>query len=83
MYNFEKPHQKMLNHFGNEWESWIGKDAVKQFKEYGYYEVELPARIAKKAKFIGLHSNACNNMNFFFFAKGLDPGHHVKPPSNL
>lgn len=77
MYNFEKPHQRLLEKVGDSWKAFIGEAATKQFKEYGYYEVELPAHIARKTKFIGLHSNACNNMNFFFLAKGIDPGHHV------
>ncbi len=53
------------------WADFLGPEALATFKNWGYYSKTIPS---KNLKIISLHTQACNNQNWFFFRNPTDPG---------
>ena len=53
------------------WADFLGQEALEVFKKWGYYSKIIPS---KNLKIISLHTQACNNQNWFFFRNPTDPG---------
>ena len=56
-----------INGFSGSWAEWLDEDTLKQFREYGYYSMELKlkdGRTFPKTKILGINTQACNNMNW-------------------
>ena len=74
-YDTEDKHNKLNLSIGNVWSDWLDGRALAQFNETGYYEMEM--EMLPNTRLIGLNSQACNNLNYFFFRLHTDPGHQL------
>ena len=67
--------QFLINGLADAWESWLGADSIATFKQNGFYSHYITE---KNLRIIGLHTQACNNQNWYFFSDPTDPGNMLE-----
>lgn len=67
--------QDLINGLADIWQDWLGADSIATFKINGFYSHFIQE---KNLKIIGLHTQACNNQNFYLFADPTDPGNMLE-----
>ena len=79
--DFSKPNSnRAINFIADHWTEWIGEEAVKVFKQYGYYSTPLVLKNGKEfknTKIISLNTEACLYWNWYLFDSRADPGNHI------
>lgn len=72
VYDFKDgKNQVLINGLADVWQDWLGADAIATFKQNGFYSYYIKE---KNLRIIGMHTQACNNQNWYFFADPTDPG---------
>jgi len=72
VYDFKDGHnQVLIDGLADVWAEWLGADSIATFKQNGFYSHYIKE---KNLKIIGMHTQAGNNQNWYFFADATDPG---------
>lgn len=72
VYDFnDGKNQVLIDGLADAWKDWLGDEAIATFKKNGFYSYYLQE---KNLRIIGLHTQACNNQNWYFFDNPTDPG---------
>lgn len=76
VYDFHNgKNQLLIDGLADVWQDWLGADATATFKKNGFYSYYISE---KNLRIIGLHTQACNNQNWYFFEDPTDPGNMLE-----
>jgi sphingomyelin phosphodiesterase len=70
-----EPHP-IFDQIGDAWSSWLDEDAMKQFKQWGYFSMMVPVE-GINLKVISINSESCNSMNFYIWGQLNDPAGQI------